>query len=375
MFLQLNSTNLFLIFVYVNVFCRAIELEKGRLLYLILNIIGAIALGLKVYKDKCNIKELITIVILFIIGVISFIVTKKFTLMLTCLCICGSKNIDIDRLFRGMYKIRIIAFIGMILAAIVSITEDRIIIMHRNGLEEIRHSLGFSHPNMTHLVLFILIAIYIYINYEKLDVKNYIIIMLINISIYFLTISRTGMIGILLLCLLCFISKLQIKELNIFINKFLCKLPRYLYIILVSFSFITAWFFRKWPWLKILDKLFTGRFYLSNKILTEFGFSLFGNQNVGMLDNGYIYLYVQFGLIGFILVSWLILNVCKYIEETSNTKLAILQIGFLFYLFTECFISNIFMHVTLFFAAKCIFKEKEYTRHTLTLDSYKVKLR
>lgn len=373
---KINSTDLFYIFVYINVFLRGIDLENNNKFYLILNILGMIAIGSKILKDKCNIKELFTIIIILLIGIFNLLITKKFTLLLACICLAGSKNINIIKLFKGIYKIRLVTFITMITFSFLGIVENGVMEMTRNGILYNRYTLGYADPNRTHMSLFFILVLYIYINYYKIELKNYIVMMLANIILYQFTFSRTGLIIISLLCLLCILPKCPIKEVKVIFRKYICKFPKYLYISMMGFSFIITQLYGKLPIIKKLDDLLSGRIYYSSRFLTNYGITLFGNnisQATEVLDNAYIALYITCGLTGLLLITWIIFKICKYIESNQDIPLAIILICYLTYFITELFINNIFMNVTLFFATFYIFKDKSTS--TFYTENFLVKRR
>ena len=67
-----------------------------------------------------------------------------------------------------------------------------------------------------------------------------------------------------------------------------------------------------------------------------------------LFDNGYIYLYIQYGILGFLLISWLIISSCNYVNKIYDIRKAVILISYIIYIFTESFSPNIFMNIILF---------------------------
>lgn len=354
--LEFKKEDLFWIFLGLNVFAKGIGLGNSSRLYLLLIIIGALALLLKILFTKYNKKEFLFIIICGLIGISSFVITKKPTLLLTCMCLIGLKDIKLDQTYNFMYKIRLITFIGLISLALLGIIDNTSLQMWRNGNMDIRYSLGFGHPNTLHLSLFILIALYIYTHYDKLKIRHYLLLMAINLIIFYFSVSRTGIIVTTILILLTFLSK-NFKRINKIIN----KLPSKIYLILMALAFLTGLLYGKLPILNTLDNIFNGRIAYTHYFLTTYNYSLFGHNisldNNALFDNGYIFLYTQYGIIGLLFISYLIIKICNDIEKNKNSKKAVLVISFLIYIFTESFSPNIFMNIILFFIIDCIYNK------------------
>lgn len=355
--MKLTSNTFFLIFLYLNVLCKGIGLDNNNNIYFLLLILGGIFLFFKLVTDKFKKTELVKIVLFLLIGLFSFIATKKATLLITCICIAGMKNIEIDKIFKGMLNIRFVTFIIMVILALCNIIDNKTISMWRNGGLDVRYSLGFGHPNSLHLAFFILVSLYLYCRYEKIKPIEYIIWFGLNIFIYSYSGSRTGFILSILLLLLSLISK------NKKIENILLKTPIPLLFSILLFSFGTAIMYNKIEFLDKLNSIFNGRFAYSNYYITHYGFSLFGENILSdknaLFDNGYIFLYIQYGLLGALMVLYFMLSVCKQIKCNKDIRKTIIVIVYIIYSFAESITPNIFMNIILLFYAGVLFKKEE----------------
>lgn len=349
---------LFYVFILVNTFFKGIGLDNDSKLYFICLALASLALLFKILTDKYTKKEFIFIIVSIIVGISTFIVTKKPTLLLTVLCLIGMKNVSVDDTFKKMYYVRFFTFFLVITLAFIGILDNTKIEMWRNGGNSIRYSLGYGHPNTLHMTLFILVALYIYNRYDKLKNIEYIVLIALNFFIYYFSVSRTGMILTLLLIVLTIVSKLKFKT----IQNIIIKIPVIIFIALLLISFITGILYEKVDFMDEVNKFFNGRIAYSNYYLETYGFSLFGNnvQNDrnALFDNGYLYMYIQFGIAGFLYLTMLYFKIFKKIKKDKDLRKTILTICFLIYIFTESFSPNIFMNIILLFVAETIFLQK-----------------
>ena len=364
---KIQSQKLFLLFLYINVFFKGIGMSSDDVLYIAVLIFGIFTLFFKIASDNFNRNELLYFAITLCIGLGTFLVGSKTTLLLSCMCIVGMKNIDVDKTFKGMYKIRFITFIIVITLALLGILENDVIYMWRSGGYDTRYTLGFGHPNTLHLAFFILASLYIYNKYEKLKIMDYLIVILFNLFIFSYSYSRTGFIVTSLLVFITILSK------NKYLKKVINQMPIYIFIGAIMITFMTAYLYGKIPIMSTLDQLLNGRIAYSSYYLNTYKLTLFGSNTTidanAIFDNGYLYIYTQFGLLGFLLiVSWII-KICKKTVIDKNTKRAVLIICYLIYVFTESFAPNIFMNIILLFVADNIFEKKEISNEKIKYNN------
>ena len=355
---QIKKTDIFYIFLYLNVFCKGIGLNNSSKIYLLLICLGLLAVFLKMFSDKFTKKEIGIIAFMLLIGVGTFIFTKSPTFLLTSITLSGMKNINIDKTFKGMFKIRFITYIVMVGFSLLGVIPNKSVYMYRDNGFDIRYALGYGHPNTTQINLFIIIALYIYIRYEKLNVFDYLVLVASNIFIYSYTLSRTGFVCIFILIILAIYSKVGKKE-----KILLLKMPKIIFMFMLIFSILTAILYGKLDIINELNSIFNGRIAYSHYYWNQYGLSLLGNNlredDNAIFDNGYLYIIIQFGVLCFGIIAWLLLKIFRNIRLENDTKKAIIVIPFLIYIFTESFAPNIFMNIILLFAAPLIFNDEE----------------
>lgn len=346
-----------MIFIFINVFCKGIGLNNSSKIYLMLLLFGIILTITKVFTDKYNKKEFIWMIFLVSTGILTFIFTKSPTFLLTCLCISCMKNVDLNKTFKGMLYIRAFTFILMMTLSLNGIISNKVITHYRNGEFINRQALGYGHPNTTQINLFIIIALYIYLRYDKMKFADFVILAGSNYYIYTYTYSRTCFYCGVILILFAFVSK-SVKN-----KKIIYKLPRCILIAMFVFSIITAILYGKNTFVEKLNKITTGRLAYSNYYLKHYPVALFGNNikvdNNAIIDNGYIMLLIEYGLVPTCLFLYLMLKICKRTELKKDIRKVIIMIPFFLVYFTESFLPNVFMNIILMFSAEIIFNNNE----------------
>ena len=108
--------------------------------------------------------------------------------------------------------------------------------------------------------------------------------------------------------------------------------------------------------------LLNGRVDYTYSYLTRYGYSLFGFNNslseTGLiLDNGYLRLLIETGIIGLLIWGYMNFKLMQRIVRNNDTKMAVIATCFYVYVFMESFSSNIFMNYILFWSADEIFNK------------------
>lgn len=310
---------------------------------------------------KYNSKNLIMCIIAFIFFSISYSISANNILLLGFLFIICSKNIDPNKFIRFDMILKIILTILIILSWKLGIITE--VVMHRtDGI--IRHSLGFGHPNGLGKVLFCICAEIIYLNFKNMKIKDYFLIIIAFLISNFICDCRGATIAIIILIL---IQKIQSKH-NIISKKILISLP----LILTFFSFISALLFIKNPGNELLlniNKLTSGRIKCAADFISNYPLNLFGNvfeflgqwntrgQYLTVLDNSFVFLPLQFGLISAIIVLLFSTKVISHLIKNKNMPAVYCISAFLILGLMENCAFNINSNSMIIFASSLVYKE------------------
>lgn len=161
-----------------------------------------------------------------------------------------------------------------------------------NGYK-IRYSLGFTHPNEVFLYLLpiVLTGYYLYGKQKKFMIITFIV----SLILYNLSYCRTGFAVVIILLILDFLTRKK-KEF-----KYIKKIVPFIFILFTAFSIFLAFRYGNNLTNDISSALNGRPYYWNYYIQHNTLFSLFGNNKVEgyFLDNFYIYMLVQLGLVGY----------------------------------------------------------------------------
>jgi hypothetical protein len=187
-------------------------------------------------------------------------------------------------------------------------------------LDEQRFTFGYSHPNQLALRLFMVIVLFFYLYFDKLNIFHFLTAEALGIIMFILTDSRAGLLFITFAVLAFGIYKLLLtkKQFDILDKKFariiaICAYPIFT---AVSFLFIPL------SKIKVLDNLSSGRMKFSAAAVSDFGISFISKigeaDNSYILDNFYIYTGVLEGLLFLIIYMVLFVLLTKRVIKVNR---------------------------------------------------------
>ena len=361
---RINSEHLIFMYLFINVFCKSINLYNRNYVYKILFFLGIGLLFLKVITDKYNLKELIICSIFIALSSITFFVSKRPTLLIAILTICSLKNVEIEKSFKGMLTIRTICFVSLIVLSLLGIIPNRIVVVQRELSYILRYGLGHDHPNHLHFAFFLICSLYTFIKEDKLKKCDFCLIILMNQVLYYFSASRSGYVCTLLLVIL-YMAVYYLK-----INKF--KVFKLMGVVTLTlsllFSFYTASLYGKNEFVNDLNVKFSNRIAYNNYYLDKYGQTLFGSKNVekdelANFDNSYIFVYTQYGVVGLIILLYFLYKIGLSKKLNCDYRINIMLTTFSIYLIEESFMPNIFLNTILLFGGYVLFEQKEVNRN------------
>jgi hypothetical protein len=242
-----------------------------------------------------------------------------------------------------------------------------LLVRYINGNAVIRHAFLFSHPNVFAMYVFWETAMYYYLKYDKLKNIDYLLTALLAIYIYIFPNSRTGALVMGILLIITLLTKknlIKIKYLNWF------------YIVIVFLSIIGIFAIHNKFIIKI-DSLLNTRISLGYIIYNSYGLSLLGADiskgtpmqlvngkwfsSVKILDSSYYSLLLNYGIVAFIIIVYMILKTIKFYNNNNNEniKKRIMILIWIIYAFCETSCLNPFLGFPLLLISKTIFIKKE----------------
>lgn len=299
-------------------------------------ILFAFILQLKKYK----LNELIKVLVLLFLSFIFIFISNNYLLLKLMLIVLISKNIDINKKISYDIKLRIFFMLIMILLFNLGIAEDTI--AYYNG--KIRHSIGFSNPNVLGLHTFILCLELLYINRNRLSIPKVLIYTAIMLVSNIYSGSRTALYLYFISTFLFYLYKHNKK---IFSNSLIKKLIIYSPIITSLIIFLSYSFYINNFSIGIsLDKIMSGRLYNINFFANKYDLTLFGTDiSVAnkSCDTAIVYMLFAFGYVGCMLYLLGFTKLFKVLYSKNKIGIVIIMFAFILYgmseklwLFADC---------------------------------------
>jgi hypothetical protein len=234
-------------------------------------------------------------------------------IMATWIFVVVAKNIDFEIVIRLIYVIEILMTILVIyLWAAGYISEYT---MYRGYT--IRHSLGFSHPNQLGIRIFLITICRSYIRKDKFNFFDWMIVIAASIFLYLVPNSQTSCLALIILAIILLAYKVfDLFGANANVLSDVCILVAVASnVCSIVFSIIDI---RKYSILKLIDSVMSTRFSQCYRTMKYFGVKTWG-QDIQLfftkkstnqifhfwLDNAYVALLLRYGIVLFILFSFL----------------------------------------------------------------------
>lgn len=281
--------------------------------------------------NKLNINKVLILFISVLMAVITKITSKSNTIFILILLIIAAKNIKLEELIKYDLKIKIPFMIIIVVLYFLRMTDVNL--HYRNGI--IRHSMGFSNPNVFSTYILAIIAEYLYLRRKKVNAKDLIIIIIGIFIIDFYADSRTQIFCLIILALIVYINKYTGKK---FLNNSIVNfIVSNIFIILTIFSLLIIYFYGQGnDIVQDIDVQTSGRIKQISGVFNEYDVNLFGNKldlvtslqakltgkQQTALDNVYIYSLLSYGIIPFIIMC---IAMKKYMKTTIKENEDILR--------------------------------------------------
>lgn len=305
-----------------------------------------------IWTGQYKVKQLTIMAILIFGGLMVLKNSGDMRVLWFAVVLSASKNIDFDKTVRISFITMLcccVIFMAMYFTGII----DGSCLMSTRG---IRMSLGLGHPNMCAAYYSLLISHILYLYYNKLKVRDYVILCAGAFFVYYITKSNTGLIvAILTQVMTFFIQYLPFKKLNIKIIVII------LLLCIVTFTFMPI-FYK--PSFASFDSLVTGRIHQANYYYQKYGITFFGNDisydlnkwnTDNILDMGYSRMLICNGIFYYVLViGGYLVSFVKILREQRRDLLALISIMTI-YMMTENVATYIFMNVSMILFSQFIF--------------------
>ena len=345
---------LYYIFFFLITLFKAFEFGSSSHLYLAIFAFGCTAVLIKVCSESYTLKQLIAMVIVVAIGLLNWLIGGFSPALTTAVALCGLKDMDINKLIKMSFWIRLFAFITMILFSVMGIIDDEVVDFYRNGEIIQRYTFGYGHPNTAHMMFAVIVLLSLYLYGQRMNIFHFGLIVLCNQILFTFTGSRTGTL-ILWIAIICHgaLHFNWTKKVFLFASK-------YIYIVLFCMTLVLGYGYGKSAIINALDLLLTGRLYYINLILTEEVPVLFGHADFEtiIVDNGYMELLFNGGILVFIWFSYYIVKISNKLARECRYRELLLIVCFIIFNMAESSFEVISVNVSLLFISEILFGKK-----------------
>lgn len=338
-----------------------------------LRIFGYVMCLIKILiTDTFAVKNIVKILLIFLLVSIATLRSESLTIFTDVFLIVACKNVRLEKTIKLDLKIRFLFLIGIALVCLTNLIPDTL--DYRNGILS-RHSLGFAHPNRFALHIFMICIYYLYINYYKIKIRQIIMIFFLGFFTLFLSDGRTSCLGIFLVLIIAILNRYNLKRKKDSIIEKNIKIVSTLSVIFsISFSILAPVLYLLGIFKINSESTFGSRIYMSSQGIRNYGITLFG-QKIDLvtsimarltgrvangIDNAYIYILVNYGVIILLLFIALIVVALKYAIKRSDYAgvlcfLIIIAVGIM-----ENQILNIESDLFLLYVGKALYDRKKY---------------
>lgn len=220
------------------------------------------------------------------------------------------------------------------------------------------YGLGYIHPNNLAQALFVLCCLYLCMNFDKLKSKNLWCILIVDLITFEITKSKTACSILLIIVILIFLrdNKLVVNIIKKFSGVYVLTVGGLAVLIPMLYTYSTGTLQRL---MYILNGYFNGRFINASNMFLSFPITWFGKiinldylqriYGYNVVDNGYVFLLFDYGIIGFLLIAFLYLYAISKLTRKDFFIFVLVIVGFLSLALMENVIRAMFMNFTMIF--------------------------
>lgn len=271
----------------------------------------------KILLTKYTWKQWAVIGLFGIVGVISFLVTDREEIIRLVAMVAAFKGIDGKTAAKVTFFETLSGCLVIVLLSLNGIYGAVSVTGHfrGGGVEETRYCLGMGHPNALHCMFFVLLVLGMALYNEMLKWYGYLFLLFLNLGVYWLTDSRTGMLmavlAVFLAAFLHYATKLREKKL-------LYVLSIAFIVCCVLFTVFVGIYGVDFPFMRQIDIRINGRFQYGKSDGGVQFWSLFSSPaNQNYFDMGYMRIFYWYGILPGILY---IVILCRTVWECYRQK-------------------------------------------------------
>lgn len=280
-------------------------------------------------------KQWIFMIILGLVGVISYVFSKEEYVISVVVMVFAAVGIDMRKWCKVILIMALLTTAITALLSLVGIGGIPVDVRdYGRGGVEARWCLGFGHANNFHGTLWYLLLLFMYLCFSKLNWGHYLIFTLVNTAVYCLTISKAGFLVVQITIVMAFLMR-YIRKLQQNLWMYILAAVGVLGVYVISFVSVSIEWIKS-PFLMFLDKLFTGRINLAYQYAHISTWELLTSAGeLGIVDNGFVAMFFRYGYVVGILYMFFFLYMLYLTWKEKNGLLLIIFVTSVLYTFME----------------------------------------
>lgn len=296
---------------------------------------------MKLIKTKYSSKELFFIAVLALVGFMIFLLSGFYEFfIINILLIIAAKNINVYKLIKYTFFLRLFMFIGVVLLNVLNIipSYDKFLFFGNVNTGVVRYSLGFFHPNALSFQSFVLVSLFLFIYFKRARVISTICSIVFVFTIYFLAKGRTFLLVSSLEIIMMWLA--SSRFFNQKSARFLLLISSLIPLVCILLCFLYA---NDNYMMNLINDFLSGRIGLGNDFINYYGVTLFGTYTpnfyvdgvLKVLDPSYMVILLRCGIIGFLMMYFLILVILILFYQEKRYAHLIVFMFFLIYGLSE----------------------------------------
>ena len=280
--------------------------------------------------------------LLLTLGLIIMLTTGKYIVFLSIYSLFAINKLNLQKLIKVISIVCFVAFLIVILTNWNNFSyETRLINGEWTGI--------IKRSNGIYVSFFMLFNLFL-LNNKKKHVFEYVIYAIVGVATYMYTTSRTGIVCFLFEFFLLFLFSRKGFQKSKIVKFFVCYSPIIIFAVIVGVTVFYSYI----PGIDYVNLLLQHRLVQCSKIVSLYPITLLGQhvtistviETYLVMDNTYINLLVNYGLI--LSLLWILINIktLKYLYKTSNYYGLVVVMAYSLYGITESFVIVSFLNAS-----------------------------
>lgn len=293
---------------------KALGMDSSNSLYYVMFGIACIMLLFKYCVTQYTVRQIALDVLLGCIGIVCFVISHDMTLLLLAMTVAGLKDCNFRELACTAFYVRLAITSFMVIASFLGIFDQGETAQTTTSFQDITvYNFGYSTANNAYINIFVLMALFLYIRYDRINWKYFIGTSVIAMLMYTFTNSRTGTLLFFAVWFFIFCEKFLLARKGRYVFFWLMAAST---LICAVFSYAATSMFNPdgGYWSEYINRIFSGRLNITHKYHEALSVSLIprtsavmdAHRGFGFIDNSYMSVYFHDGLIVALIVLVLI---------------------------------------------------------------------